>query len=1293
MDETKQTVLNVRLTGDQARQEIKNFKSEVEKLKKELKALSDPTQIKIKKEELNKAEADLKSLKKELRKLSDPAEVKLKKDQIVKAELNVAALNKELQRLKDPTPVNIKEGQIKLAEAEIAKLKASIKENLTVIINGEVAGKSLKDLRAAMRLAKLEFEGMVDPAESRMQANRINVIQKQIDNLQAPLVKSKSAFAGIFDEMKRMAAIAASAFGLNYILHWTQDILTSNAKISDSIADIQRVSGLSAQEANELNKSLREIDSRTSMQGLRDLAIVSAKLGEKGVKNISDYSQALDMLVVALGDELGGASEISEKLGKILNVFKGNVTAKDITNLGNAFVELANDGVASGAFMADFVQRTTATGKAANFTLGSLVGLGAGFEELGLRSESSSTAFQKLVNDIGADLPKAAKIAKKPVAEFQQLFANNPEKALIAYAKGLVLNKESFGEVITSFKDAGEEGARVITTLQTIGGSSEYLQKKIDLGNKSMQESNAITDAFRLKNESLGAVLDKIGKITASWFANNSAANFFKGLAESFYNLIKPGDMLIENADKIVKANRAQIATANSLKKEYEELTKEGVVPTTQSKERLKIITLQMKDALGESVVSLNKETGALVLNVNAVKEAIKQKLLLNNTEAATLALKADNAKNEKSDLASGAKQQAEELITRMDILKTLGLSQEQAHNYYQILLEGSAKSIALERQLGSEKINAINAYEKSLSASYQLSGKIAAKEAERLAYVKELKKLGFDEKDLANLFKAPEDTTQTTTKKTVLETNVTGGKESDQQFRERMDKLSKQLSEQLTKITTFGIEEQEAWRENGRLYLKEQQYANLRSLEEEERSTKAMLDLAETGSSEQEKAKNAHRLALNNIDAFWNSKDIEETVKAEKLRIEKVSEEQKIGLETRLKEEMEGIKIKLQLVEAGSEEEISLKTQLVEDEFKIAIEGVEKESQAYIQAIIDRNKKIDEINKKHDANEAARIIENIKVVQSGLQDFVTIYSGYDNYRTLRENNLTTHERNEAARRKRIALDEFNSGKITKENYNAEIARIEVQADNADTERRRKQFERNKKLTEAQIAINTAGAIMEIWQKYAENYYLAAALSLIVGGIGLAQISEVESQEFPEYGKGGILKGPKHKDKLKGIELRDSAGRTFARAEGGELIGSAAFVENNPEVAKMVLDSSANNGARINLSEEINSGSLGISSSTPLPQFNTRALNRTFSKRSTLSSDTTSTSQPSEGKGLVNLSEPQGETLRLYNLIIAQNERIESLTLKITNLKVINEYKTWQKDVKKFENQLKQSEL
>ncbi|MFC4261904.1 phage tail tape measure protein [Ferruginibacter yonginensis] len=435
----------------------------------------------------------------------------------------------EMDGLKRGTQAYIdKKKELATVTAEMDKLKKEI--GLT----------SLNQKELTAELAKLKaLKGSTVPF-----SNEFKDLQKQIKEVENRLYDVKngvqgfsSFFSKIKDEVKQFGALAAGYLGFQFLSNQFTNIISGSAKLSDQLADLRRVAGLTADEALKLNSSLSKLDTRTAVGSLREIAIIAGKLGV-AKNDILGFTEATDKLVVALGDELGNADQITTQLGKILNVFDGKVTGDNITRLGNAFVELANAGVASGGFIAEFDQRLSGIAKTANIGLGELSGLGAGLEELGARTESSSTAIQKLLNNISADIPAAAKIAGKSTEEFRKIFSSDATEALLLYSEGLVKNKTSFEQITASLAGAGEEGARTIETIAKLGSNSDLLREKILLGKNALQDTTAITEAFALKNETFGASLDKLGKQFNSFVSSPGITNFLQGAVKGVSSFI-----------------------------------------------------------------------------------------------------------------------------------------------------------------------------------------------------------------------------------------------------------------------------------------------------------------------------------------------------------------------------------------------------------------------------------------------------------------------------------------------------------------------------------------------------------------------------------------------------------------------------------------------------------------------------------------------------------------------------------------------------------------------------------
>ena len=469
-----------------------------------------------------------------------------------------ASITSEMSGLKKGTQEYIDKAKaLKSVTTEMDSLKKSI--GITALSQKELTAElnKLKALRGSMVPFSAEFKAL---------SKEIGAVETRLYNVRNGVQGFQSFLSKISDGVKQFGVVAAGYLGFQFLTSQFQNIISGAGKLSDQLADLRRVTDLTADEATKLNNALSNIDTRTSTSGLREIAIIAGKLGVEGVDNIASFTEATDKLVVSLGDELGNADQITTSLGKILNVFDGGVTGDNITKLGNAIVQLANDGVASGGFIVDFTTRLAGLSNVAGITLDASVGLAAGLEELGLRSESSTTAVIKILGDIASDVPKFAKVAGKSIEEFSTTLATKPIEALIQVSEGFSKNKSGFAEISASFKEAGADGARVVSTLGTIGGKADFLRGKITDAGVALQNTNAITDAFNLKNQTLGATLDKLAKEFNKLIMSSGVSNFFKGIVEgavSFIDVLKKVPSFINDNSTALKILIAGIALLN----------------------------------------------------------------------------------------------------------------------------------------------------------------------------------------------------------------------------------------------------------------------------------------------------------------------------------------------------------------------------------------------------------------------------------------------------------------------------------------------------------------------------------------------------------------------------------------------------------------------------------------------------------------------------------------------------------------------------------------------------------
>lgn len=516
-----------------------------------------------------------------------------------------------------------KAAELKSVEVQMSGLRKQI--GLTAL--------SQKELRDELR--KLEAMKNITTPQTR----EFKELQKQIDGVKNRLYDVKNGVFGfqsmmhkVGNEIKAFGVMAASYLGLDMLFSAFKNIISNGAKVSDLLSDIQRVSGLSSAEVKELNQELRGIDTRTANAQLLEYAKIAGKLGIAS-KDIAGYVKATDMLVTSLGDELGDATAISENIGKIINIYdKGAaITGERTLQIGNAIVDLANKGVASGGFIVDFTKRLAGIANTANIALESSIGLAAGLEELGQTSESSSTAVTQIITKIGADVPKYAKLAGKSVEEFASTLKTSPIEALIQLSEGLTKNKDGFAEIAVAFKDAEASGVRVTSTLGVLGQKADFLRGKIADAGVSLKSTSDITEAYKLKNENLGAVVDKITKRLASMFTSSGFMNGLTTAITGFGKLIGA----VEKSESALDRFNKQSALVTKLENEiaplidrYETLIQKSKLSTTEQSELNKAINA-ISTTIPTAVTAFDQYGRAIGINAQRARDFINlQKLV-----------------------------------------------------------------------------------------------------------------------------------------------------------------------------------------------------------------------------------------------------------------------------------------------------------------------------------------------------------------------------------------------------------------------------------------------------------------------------------------------------------------------------------------------------------------------------------------------------------------------------------------------------------------------------------------
>lgn len=185
---------------------------------------------------------------------------------------------------------------------------------------------------------------------------------------------------------------------------------------------------------------------------------------------------------------------------------------------------------------------------------------------------------------------------------------------------------------------------------------------------------------------------------------------------------------------------------------------------------------------------------------------------------------------------------------------------------------------------------------------------------------------------------------------------------------------------------------------------------------------------------------------------------------------------------------------------------------------------------------------KIDNFSKY--ATQVMEIARSINEVFSGLEDAQL---------------QKAEETNEAE--KNDLKKKLDSGLISQKRYDREVARLDAELDAKKAKIAYNQAIREKALSVAQIAINTATAIAKIWAEVPKVDFGATtiALAAMAGAMGAAQIAAVMATPIPKARQGGIISGATHEQ-----------GGVLINTEDKERIISARPAQAFPELLNLI---------------------------------------------------------------------------------------------------------------------------
>ena len=441
--------------------------------------------------------------------------------------------------------VTTKQGQreFKKLEKELVSYNSAVSQNITNTerINNamkNLSGTSLNELKRALSAAKSELGKMSasDKGLKQMQ-NNVKALQGQINELTGAVNKNSGAWS---TAMKNLTAYVGMFALFNRAKELVTGAIKKNFEYSGSLTDIRKVSGLTMEEVNKLSTELAKIDTRTSVDGLAQLAYQGAKLGmsKYGVEGMTQFVKAADKINVALGEELGEeALPALSKMVEVMGLIPKMGIEKALDATGSAMFKLSTTSTATSNDIVEFSKRLTGVARTAGITTDQLLALGSASSSMMLMPEVASTALGKFIVALQKNHNLIAKELGIPDETIKNLYASGHAMDAIVLVLEKMRDKGNMNALGGIFKDLGSDGQRLVTAMVTMSKNVDMLKDHLYESEEAFREATAVTNEYEMQQQSAIGILERANNLWEKAFVNPEGVDSVKSMAQAWYDM------------------------------------------------------------------------------------------------------------------------------------------------------------------------------------------------------------------------------------------------------------------------------------------------------------------------------------------------------------------------------------------------------------------------------------------------------------------------------------------------------------------------------------------------------------------------------------------------------------------------------------------------------------------------------------------------------------------------------------------------------------------------------------
>lgn len=400
---------------------------------------------------------------------------------------------------------------------------------------------SLDELRRAYKQLEEELNQINTKSKEFVEKQKsMKELKKNIDEVTGAAHKQGGAWS---TAAKNLVAYVGLFGAFNMIKQKITDVINLNFKYSDSLANVRKVTNWSMKDVEELSNSLSKMDTRTSLEGLTQLAYIGSRMGmgKYGVQGLAEFAQASDRVNVALKEDLGDdamltLSKFVETMGEV-EKHGGNV-GEAFDSVSSSIFKLASTSTANGGNILEFAKRLTGLSKSAHITSDQLLGLASASDSLMLMPEVASTAFGKLITSLWTNYHDIEKMLGMQEDSLKDMMSKGQTmQALVKVLENV--SDKNLSSMDEYFKEFGSDGQRLKSVVVTMAQNIGVLKSHLKESSEAYREGTAVTKEYEIQQQTAQAILERANNMWEKAFVNPNGIDAVKEMAKVWYNFSK----------------------------------------------------------------------------------------------------------------------------------------------------------------------------------------------------------------------------------------------------------------------------------------------------------------------------------------------------------------------------------------------------------------------------------------------------------------------------------------------------------------------------------------------------------------------------------------------------------------------------------------------------------------------------------------------------------------------------------------------------------------------------------